>query len=137
MSVRENIAYGLKVQKVATDRVKQRVDEMLELIRLPHIADRRPTELSGGQQQRVALARALATNPSLLMLDEPLGALDLKLRNQLQTELRRIHRETGVTFLFVTHDQGEALFLSDRIAVMRGGPDRADRRAGRDLQQSR
>lgn len=121
MTVRENIAYGLKVQRVTAEQMNRRVLEMLELIRLPQIAERRPTELSGGQQQRVALARALATNPSLLMLDEPLGALDLKLRHQLQTELRRIHRETGVTFLFVTHDQGEALFLSDRIAVMRSG----------------
>lgn len=121
MTVRENIAYGLKVQKAPAAQISRRVTEMLDLIRLPQVAERRPTELSGGQQQRVALARALATNPSLLMLDEPLGALDLKLRHQLQTELRRIHRETGVTFLFVTHDQGEALFLSDRIAVMRGG----------------
>lgn len=121
MTVRENIAYGLKVQRAPAAQIARRVADMLDLIRLPQVAERRPTELSGGQQQRVALARALATNPSLLMLDEPLGALDLKLRHQLQTELRRIHRETGVTFLFVTHDQGEALFLSDRIAVMRGG----------------
>jgi len=121
MSVWENVAYGLRVQGMSAAAIAERVDQMLNLIRLPHIAKRRPAELSGGQQQRVALARALATKPSLLMLDEPLGALDLKLRHQLQTELRRIHRETGVTFLFVTHDQGEALFLSDRIAVMRDG----------------
>jgi len=121
MTVWENVAYGLKIQGLARPAISEQVDHMLELIRLPDIARRRPAELSGGQQQRVALARALATNPSLLMLDEPLGALDLKLRHQLQTELRRIHRETKVTFLFVTHDQGEALFLSDRIAVMREG----------------
>jgi ABC-type Fe3+/spermidine/putrescine transport system ATPase subunit len=90
-------------------------------VRLPDLRERRPAQLSGGQQQRIALARALATRPSLLMLDEPLGALDLKLRRQLQAELKRIHRETGTTFLFVTHDQDEALFLSDRVAVMRAG----------------
>jgi ABC-type Fe3+/spermidine/putrescine transport system ATPase subunit len=94
---------------------------MLALVHLPHLAQRRPAQLSGGQQQRVALARALATRPSVLMLDEPLGALDLKLRRQLQDELRRIHRETGATFLFVTHDQEEAMYLSDRVAVMRTG----------------
>src|SRR5690606_18299577 len=94
---------------------------MLDLVRLPDLRDRRPAQLSGGQQQRIALARALATSPELLMLDEPLGALDLKLRRQLQVELKRIHRETGTTFLFVTHDQDEALFLSDRVAVMRSG----------------
>jgi ABC-type Fe3+/spermidine/putrescine transport system ATPase subunit len=88
---------------------------------LPTLRERRPTQLSGGQQQRIALARALATRPTLLMLDEPLGALDLKLRRQMQAELKRIHGETGTTFLFVTHDQDEALFLSDRVAVMRSG----------------
>ena len=121
MTVRDNIAYGLRVQGLARAAIDARVAEMLELVRLPELAERRPAGLSGGQQQRVALARALATRPSLLMLDEPLAALDLKLRRQLQTELKRIHRETGVTFLFVTHDQEEALFLSDRIAVMREG----------------
>jgi ABC-type Fe3+/spermidine/putrescine transport system ATPase subunit len=121
MSVWENVAYGLKVKGLRRAEIAQRVEEMLALIRLPEIARRLPSALSGGQQQRVALARALATRPSLLMLDEPLGALDLKLRHQLQAELRRIHRETGVTFLFVTHDQEEALFLSDRVAVMRDG----------------
>jgi ABC-type Fe3+/spermidine/putrescine transport system ATPase subunit len=94
---------------------------MLALVQLPHLRDRRPGQLSGGQQQRVALARALATRPAVLMLDEPLGALDLKLRRQLQDELKRIHRETRTTFLFVTHDQEEALHLSDRIAIMREG----------------
>lgn len=121
MTVAENIGYGLKVAGRPRAEVAGRVQEMLDLIRLPHVADRRPKALSGGQQQRVALARALATRPSLLMLDEPLGALDLKLRRQLQSELKRIHRETGTTFLFVTHDQEEALYLSDRIAVMRDG----------------
>ncbi|RUR71265.1 ATP-binding cassette domain-containing protein [Variovorax guangxiensis] len=121
MTVAENIAYGLQAQRLQARQITERVDEMLELIQLPHLRERRPGQLSGGQQQRVALARALATRPSVLMLDEPLGALDLKLRQQLQTELKRIHRETRTTFLFVTHDQEEALHLSDRIAVMRGG----------------
>ena len=121
LSVKENIAYGLRVQRLVDSAIDARVAEMLNLVRLPELAARRPNALSGGQQQRVALARALATQPTLLMLDEPLAALDLKLRRQLQTELKRIHRETGVTILFVTHDQEEALFLSDRIAVMREG----------------
>lgn len=121
LSVFDNIAYGLKVRKWDQARIRKRVGEMLDLIRLPDIAHRLPSALSGGQQQRVSLARALASEPSILMLDEPLGALDLKLRRQLQTELKRIHRETGVTFLFVTHDQEEALHLSDRIAVMKDG----------------
>lgn len=121
MTVADNIGYGLRAQRLPEAEIGTRIAEMLELVQLPHLRDRRPSQLSGGQQQRVALARALATRPSLLMLDEPLGALDLKLRRQLQTELRRIHQETRTTFLFVTHDQEEALFLSDRIAVMRGG----------------
>ncbi len=121
MTVEENVAYGLRAQGWPADKIAPRVAEMLALVQLPQLRDRRPAQLSGGQQQRVALARALATRPSVLMLDEPLGALDLKLRRQLQTELKRIHRETGTTFLFVTHDQEEALHLSDRIAVMRGG----------------
>lgn len=121
LTVFENIAYGLRVRKRSGAAIRDRVVEMLELIRLPDIATRLPSELSGGQQQRVSLARALACEPSVLMLDEPLGALDLKLRRQLQTELKRIHRETGVTFIFVTHDQEEALHLSDRVAVMRSG----------------
>lgn len=121
MTVAENVAFGLRAQRVNAPDVTVRVNEMLELVQLPHVRDKRPGHLSGGQQQRVALARALATRPSVLMLDEPLGALDLKLRRQLQVELKRIHRETGTTFLFVTHDQEEALHMSDRIAVMRGG----------------
>ncbi|HVR53039.1 MAG TPA: ABC transporter ATP-binding protein [Pseudorhodoferax sp.] len=121
MSVAENIGYGLRAQRVPEADVRERVAQMLDLVQLPQVRDKRPGQLSGGQQQRVALARALATRPSVLMLDEPLGALDLKLRRQLQAELKRIHRETGTTFLFVTHDQEEALHMSDRIAVMRGG----------------
>jgi len=121
MTVAENIAYGLRVKRHSESEIERTLGEMLELVRLPTLRDRRPMQLSGGQQQRIALARALATRPSLLMLDEPLGALDLKLRRQMQAELKRIHRETGATFLFVTHDQDEALFLSDRVAVMRSG----------------
>lgn len=121
MTIADNVGYGLRIRKRPKAEIDARVETMLDLIRLPHIAGRLPSELSGGQQQRVALARALANEPSLLMLDEPLGALDLKLRRQLQAELKRIHRATGMTFLFVTHDQEEALFLSDRIAVMREG----------------
>ena len=121
MTVAENIAYGLRVKRKTEREIRIVVDRMLDLVRLADLRDRRPAQLSGGQQQRIALARALATSPELLMLDEPLGALDLKLRRQLQVELKRIHRETGTTFLFVTHDQDEALFLSDRVAVMRSG----------------
>ncbi|GAA0606510.1 ABC transporter ATP-binding protein [Paenochrobactrum glaciei] len=121
MTIAENIGYGLRARRLPEAEIRNRVREMLELIQLPHLAESKPPQLSGGQQQRVALARALAGRPSVLMLDEPLGALDQKLREQLQEELRRIHRETGSTFLFVTHDQEEALSLSDRIAVMRGG----------------
>lgn len=121
MTIEENVGYGLRAQKVDSATIHARVQEMLELIQLPHVRQHKPGQLSGGQQQRVALARALATRPSVLMLDEPLGALDLKLRRQLQTELKHIHRSTGSTFLFVTHDQEEALYMSDRIAVMRAG----------------
>ncbi len=121
LSVAENIAYGLRVKRRPLSEIDATIDQMLDLVQLPGIRDRRPSQLSGGQQQRIALARALATRPTLLMLDEPLGALDLKLRRQLQGDLKRIHRESGATFLFVTHDQDEALFLSDRVAVMRAG----------------
>jgi spermidine/putrescine ABC transporter ATP-binding subunit len=121
MTIEENIRYGLKVKGWKADRMKLRVEEMLQMIQLPQIARRYPNQLSGGQQQRVALARALATSPDVLMLDEPLGALDLKLRKQLQSELKQIHKQTGTTFLFVTHDQDEALSMSDRIAVLRNG----------------
>ncbi|MFD4643960.1 ABC transporter ATP-binding protein [Lentzea sp. NPDC058436] len=121
MSVWDNVAYGLKRKKVRGDELKKRVGEHLELVRLSQFAKRRPAQLSGGQQQRVAIARALAAGPRLLLLDEPLGALDAKLRKELQIELMRIQREVGTTFLYVTHDQEEALVLSHRIAVMNAG----------------
>jgi spermidine/putrescine transport system ATP-binding protein len=121
MSVAENVAFGLKRRGVAKEEVTRRVGEMLEIVGLTGREKRRPKELSGGQQQRVALARALVNNPRALLLDEPLAALDLKLRQAMQVELKRIQREVGITFVFVTHDQGEALTMSDRIAVMNDG----------------
>src|SRR2546423_4334023 len=121
MSVGENVAYGLKVKKVAKGERAQRVDEALAMVRLSGFGDRRPSQLSGGQRQRVALARALVNRPRVLLLDEPLGALDLKLRQQLQVELKGIQNEVGITFVYVTHDQDEALTMSDRIAVMDDG----------------
>jgi len=121
MTVWENVAFGLKRKKVPADEIKRRVGEMLEIVHLQGRERRRPQELSGGQQQRVALARALVNRPRALLLDEPLGALDLKLRQHMQIELKRIQREVGITFVYVTHDQSEALTMSDRIAVMREG----------------
>lgn len=121
MTVGENIAYSLMVRKVAKAEREKRVAEMLELVRLPGIAQRKPTQLSGGQQQRVALARALINHPRVLLLDEPLGALDLKLRQEMQVELKRIQHQVGITFIFVTHDQEEALTMSDRIAIFNHG----------------
>ena len=121
MSVAENVAFGLKRRGVAKNEVTRRVGEMLDIVGLAGREKRRPKELSGGQQQRVALARALVNNPRALLLDEPLAALDLKLRQAMQVELKRIQREVGITFVFVTHDQGEALTMSDRIAVMNDG----------------
>ena len=121
MSVAENVAFGLQSRGVRGDARTQRVAAMLRLVQLEGMASRRPAALSGGQQQRVALARALAPEPRLLLLDEPMSALDPKLRHGMQVELKRIQRETGVTFLLVTHDQEEALSMSDRIAVMDGG----------------
>ena len=121
MNVRQNIAYGLKIAERPRGEIDQRVGDMLALVHLPELADRAIQELSGGQQQRVALARALVMRPQVLLLDEPLAALDLKLRQAMQEELRRIHREIGGTFVFVTHDQGEALALANRIAVMEAG----------------
>ena len=125
MSVWDNVAYGPRSMKVDKTKgkgeVKRRVDEILEIVRLTDFAKRRPSQLSGGQQQRVALARALVNYPSALLLDEPLGALDLKLRHAMQFELKRIQREVGITFIYVTHDQEEALTMSDRIAVMNAG----------------
>jgi putative spermidine/putrescine transport system ATP-binding protein len=121
MSVGENIAYGLKVKKVPKAERQKRVDEMLDLVQLPGMFERKPSQLSGGQRQRVALARALINHPKVLLLDEPLGALDLKLRQQMQVELKAIQKRIGITFIFVTHDQEEALTMSDRIAVFNQG----------------
>jgi spermidine/putrescine transport system ATP-binding protein len=121
MTVHENIAFGLTVDRIAPAEIKSRVGEALELVGLTSFANRKPKQLSGGQMQRVALARALVKRPKVLLLDEPLGALDLKLRVQMQLELKRIQREVGTTFIYVTHDQGEALTMSDQIAVMNNG----------------
>ncbi|MFK7939261.1 MAG: ABC transporter ATP-binding protein [Roseovarius sp.] len=121
LNVRDNIAYGLRKQKLSRAKRYEMVDEMLELIALPDYGDRKANELSGGQRQRIALARALILRPKVLLLDEPLGALDKQLREQMQLELRALQRTVGITFVFVTHDQEEALTLSDRIAVMSGG----------------
>ena len=121
MTVWDNVAYGPRAKKVDKAEVARRVDELLEVVRLTEFAARKPAQLSGGQQQRVALARALVNYPKALLLDEPLGALDLKLRQGMQLELKRIQREVGITFIFVTHDQEEALTMSDRIAVMNVG----------------
>ena len=121
MTVAQNISFGLEMQNRPKAETKTIVDEMLSLVRMESMADRRITEISGGQQQRVALARALAPKPKLLLLDEPLSALDLQLRKDMQLELKRLQLETGITFIFVTHDQEEALTMSDRIAVMDKG----------------
>jgi spermidine/putrescine transport system ATP-binding protein len=121
LDVQRNVAFGLESRKVPKAEVTRRVGEMLEIVRMESFARRRPAQLSGGQQQRVALARALVNRPAALLLDEPLAALDLKLRQAMQLELKRIQRDTGVTFVFVTHDQQEALTMSDRVAVMSGG----------------
>jgi spermidine/putrescine transport system ATP-binding protein len=121
LTVGENVAYGLKRRKVTKSEIGPRVDDMLKLVDLEGLGGRRPNQLSGGQQQRVALARALVNGPQVLLLDEPLGALDLKLRKQMQLELKRIQSEVGITFLYVTHDQEEAMTMSDRIAVMNAG----------------
>ncbi len=121
MSVSQNIEYGLRVKKVPKEERARRTTEALESVRLGGYADRSPAQLSGGQRQRVALARALVNRPKVLLLDEPLGALDLKLREQMQVELKQIQREVGITFIFVTHDQDEALTMSDRIAVFNDG----------------
>jgi spermidine/putrescine transport system ATP-binding protein len=121
LSVAKNIAFGLEVKSVRANLIEQKVKEALSLVRLEEYGERSIDTLSGGQKQRVAIARALVNEPEVLLLDEPLGALDLQLRLQMQAELRRLHRATGSTFIFVTHDQGEAITLSDRIAVMKGG----------------
>src|SRR3954451_504525 len=121
LSVRDNVAFGLRRKKVAKNEIRQRVESELERVGLAAEVNRRPNQLSGGQQQRVALARARVNLPKVLLLDEPLGALDLKLRKGLQVELKRIQRDVGITFVYVTHDQEEALTMSDRIAVMSNG----------------
>ncbi len=121
MTVTQNVAFGLEVDRRPRDEIARRVGEALELVGLTALAARKPAQLSGGQMQRVALARALVKQPKVLLLDEPLGALDLKLRMQMQLELKRIQREVGTTFIYVTHDQGEALTMSDQIAVMNRG----------------
>jgi spermidine/putrescine transport system ATP-binding protein len=121
MTVGQNVAFGLEMKKTAKNEIGRRVDEALELVQLPGMAARKPKQLSGGQQQRVALARALVNRPQVLLLDEPLGALDLKLRKAMQLELKQIQSEVGITFIYVTHDQEEALTMSDRIAVMSAG----------------
>ena len=121
LTVAENVGFGLRFRKLSSKEKKARVQELLELVRLEGYGARKPHQLSGGQQQRVALARALILSPSVLLLDEPLGALDAKLRRELQIELKRIQREVGITFVYVTHDQEEALTMSDRMGVMSGG----------------
>lgn len=121
MSVLDNVAYGLRVRGMGRSQRRERAQQALETVRLGHLGARRPTQLSGGQRQRVALARAIVLQPRVLLLDEPLGALDLKLREQMQVELKQLQRELGITFVFVTHDQEEALTLSDRIAVFDAG----------------
>ena len=121
MNVEKNVAYGLKVRGVDKKTQAARVKEMLELVQMSEYAKRMPAQLSGGQRQRIAIARALAPQPQLLLLDEPLGALDLQLRRQMQIELKRLQKKLGITFIYITHDQEEAINMSDRIAVMRGG----------------
>jgi len=124
MTVAENVAYGLRVKHVPRAERKRRVEEILEVVRLPELGNRKPVQLSGGQRQRIALARSLVNTPRVLLLDEPLGALDLKLRQEMQIELKRIQREVsdvGITFVYVTHDQEEALTMSDRLAVFNEG----------------
>jgi putative spermidine/putrescine transport system ATP-binding protein len=121
MTVRENVEYGLKVKGISRGRRKARAEEALAVVRLGGLEQRKPSQLSGGQRQRVALARAIVNNPRVLLLDEPLGALDLKLRVQMQTELKAIQQDVGITFVYVTHDQEEALTMSDRIAVFNHG----------------
>ncbi len=121
MSIEDNIAFPLKMRKVDHATARRQAGEALEMVRLPHVAKRFPKELSGGQQQRIALARCLVYRPSIILMDEPLGALDKKLRDQMQLEIKRIHRELGTTIVYVTHDQEEAMTLSDRICLMNGG----------------
>ena len=121
MTVADNIGYGLKLKKIPKAEIKKRVSEMLELVQLPGYEKRKPSELSGGQRQRVAIARSLVNNPKVLLLDEPLGALDLQLRRAMQLELKKLQKKLGITFIYITHDQEEAINMSDRIAVMNHG----------------
>ena len=121
LTVRENVAYGLKARKMSAKEIKPKVDEALELVQISHLADRKPNELSGGQQQRVALARAFVIEPSVLLMDEPLSNLDAKLRVQMRSVIKKLQRRLGITTIYVTHDQEEALAISDRIAVMKDG----------------
>jgi putative spermidine/putrescine transport system ATP-binding protein len=121
MTVGENIGYGLRIKRIPSAERQKRVDRALQMVRLAGLQNRRPNQLSGGQRQRVALARAVVNEPEVLLLDEPLGALDLKLRQEMQIELKQIQKEVGITFVYVTHDQEEALTMSDRMAVMTGG----------------
>jgi putative spermidine/putrescine transport system ATP-binding protein len=121
MTVQENVEYGLRVKGVARRDRRIKAQEVLERVRLPNVASRRPVQLSGGQRQRVALARAIVNSPSVLLLDEPLGALDLKLRQEMQVFLKALQRDLGITFVYVTHDQEEALTMSDRLAVFNEG----------------
>ena len=121
MNVADNIGYGLKLKKTPKEEIRRKVKEMLELVQLPGYEKRKPSELSGGQKQRVAIARALVNNPKVLLLDEPLGALDLQLRRAMQIELKRLQKKLGITFIYITHDQEEAINMSDRIAVMNEG----------------
>ena len=121
MTVRENISFGLKIQKLPKEEIEKRLKDSLRMMRIEEYIDRYPNELSGGQQQRVAIARAVASNPKLLLLDEPLSNLDARLRLQTREEIRRIQKETGITTIFVTHDQEEAMSISDMIVVMKDG----------------
>lgn len=121
LSIRENIAFGLKLKKLPKEEIDKRVNKMIELIKLEEHMNKKPSQLSGGQKQRVAIARSLVNEPKVLLLDEPLGALDLKLRKEMQIELKHLQRELGITFIYVTHDQEEALTISDRIAIMNKG----------------
>ena len=121
MTIFENIAFPLRIRRTPSAEIKRRVTEVLEIIQLPHVANRKPSELSGGQQQRISLARCIAYNPSIVLMDEPLGALDRRLREQMQLEIKKIQTELGITMLYVTHDQEEALSMSDRIALMEHG----------------